>query len=191
MAFQLTKKIRDAFILNLRTIFAADAKYTYVETPGGEYDYQNTKIIISDAIPTESAFFPAITIQAVPVDEHRYLGPEALRETKDINNVTISDEKFASLDANVSIQIHMIDDTIGRDEILDTIYEQFKFLTEELADSGIEIINSTIAPDRRQFAKDRWYITATMNVRVYSEWSTDLGPGTTLAKIPIDLQLIP
>jgi len=191
MSYQINRKIRDAFILNLRSIFAVDPKYTYVETPGGEYDYQATKIIISDAIPTESAFFPALLVSAIPAQESRYLGPETLGETKDGNNVTTGDEKFSSIVSNVSLTLHTIDDTIARDEIIDTIYQQFKLLTTELANDGIEIIESSFSPDRRQFVKDRWYITATVNMRVYTEWKTDLGPGTTLAKIPIDLQLIP
>jgi len=191
MSYQINRKIRDAFILNLRSIFSVDSKYTYVETPGGEYDYQNTKLIISDAIPTEPAFFPALLVSAVPAQESRYLGPEAMGETKDGNFVVTNDEKFSSIISNVSLTLHTIDDTIARDEIMDTIYQQFKFLTTELANDGIEIIESSFAPDRRQFINDRWYITATINIRVYTEWTTDLGPGTTLAKIPINLQLIP
>ena len=191
MNYQITKKIRDAFILNLRAIFAADSKYTYVETPEGEYDFDNTKIIISDAIPIEPAFFPALLVSAVPIQEARYLGPEAMNETKDVNNVVIGDEKFSSIFSTVTLTLHTIDDTLARDEIMDTIYQQFKFLTTELADDGIEIQDSTFSPDRRQFVKDRWYITATLNIRIYTEWREDVGPGTTLAKIPIDLQLIP
>ena len=191
MTYQINRKIRDAFILNLRSIFAADSKYTYVETPGGEYDFKNTKIVISDAIPTESAFFPALLVSAIPAQESRYLGPEALREVKDSSNNVIGDEKFSSIVSNVSLTLHTIDDTIARDEIMDTVYQQFKLLTEELAVDGIEIIESSFAADRRQFVRDRWFITATINIRVYTEWQTDFGPGTTLAKIPIELNLIP
>lgn len=190
MDYQINRKIRDAFILNLRTIFSVDPKYTYVETPSGEYDFDHTKIVISDAIPTESAFFPALLVNSVPAQEMRYLGPEALYETEE-NSVITGDEKFSSIISNVSLTLHTIDDTIARDEIMDTVYQQFKFLTAELAVDGIEIIDTSFAPDRRQFLKDRWYITATINIRIYTEWKTDLGPGTILTKIPIDLQLIP
>lgn len=189
--YQINKKVRDAVILNLRTLFLGHSKYPYVETITGEYDFDATKIIISDAIPNEHAFFPAIIVDTVTGKEQRYLGADSLGQSKDNHNVVTTDLKFASIPLTVNINIFTIDDTIARDEIVDVIYDHFKLTTTELAASGIEIIATAFNPDRRVFNGDRYYITASITMQVYTEWVDDLGPGTTLAKIPITLTLIP
>jgi hypothetical protein len=190
--FQITRKVRDAVVLNLRRVFKTDPKYTYVEftTPPFDYDFDNTKIVISDAIPAEHAFFPAVTVDTVVGDEQRYLGPDSYRARED-GGVQQTDELFASIPMTVNINVHTIDDTVARDEIVDRIYDQFKLITDDLADAGIEIKKTRFNADRRAFNGDRWYITATISIEIYTEWTDDLGPGDTLATIPVSLTLVP
>lgn len=191
--FQITRKVRDAVVLNLRRVFKTDPKYPYVEfsTPPFDYDFDHTKIVISDAIPAEHAFFPAITVNTVVGDEQRYLGPDSYRMQKDNDNNVTTDELFASIPMTVNINVHTIDDTVARDEIIDRIYDQFKLITDDLADAGVEIAKTRFDADRRSFNGDRWYITATISIQIYTEWKDDLGPGETLATIPISLTLVP
>ncbi len=189
--YQINKKVRDAVILNLRTLFLAHSKYPYVETITGEYDFDATKIIISDAIPNEHAFYPAIIVDTVVGREQRYLGADSLDQPKDMAGLVTADRKFASIPLTVNINIHTIDDTIARDEIVDVIYDHFKLTTPELAAAGIEIVGTSFNPDRRTFNGDRYYITTSISMQIYTEWVDDLGQGDLVGTIPITLSLIP
>jgi hypothetical protein len=167
-------------------------RYAYVELISGEYDFDKTRIVISDSIPSEHAFFPAITVDTISGTESRYLGPDSYRTTKDINNVDVTDEIFASFPSmTVNINIHTIDDTKARDEILDRIYDHFKLITTDLAEAGIEIKRTSFVPDRRAFNGDRWYITATISMEVYSEWSDNVGVDQTVSGVNLTLSLEP
>jgi hypothetical protein len=187
--FQINRRTRDAFILNLRRIFANDPKYPYIETQTGEYDFDRTKIVISDAIPQEHAFFPCLIVDTVSGSEDRYLGPDDLSETKDNSHQTVSDKLFASINLTVNIRLYTIDDTIARDEIIDRIYDHFKITTDDLADNSIEIKRTTFIPDTRSFQNDRWLVTTGLSLEVYTEWVDELGVTDRVAKIPIDVQL--
>lgn len=74
---QIVTKIRDQFINNLRRILSTDPKYTYVELPNGDYDFSQTKVIVSDIFPQDHIFYPAIIIENISGAEDRYLGPES------------------------------------------------------------------------------------------------------------------
>lgn len=75
---QIVTKIRDQFINNIRTLLAPpEPKYTYVELPNGEYDFTNTKVIVSDIFPQDHVFYPAIIVENISGAETRYLGPES------------------------------------------------------------------------------------------------------------------
>jgi len=74
---QIITKIRDQVINNIRRLLSTDPKYTYVELPSGEYDFTNTKVIISDIFPQDHAFYPAIVVENISGAETRYLGPES------------------------------------------------------------------------------------------------------------------
>ena len=190
--FQINTKVRNALILNLRRIFTGDPIYPYKELGNGEYDFDpnnGTKIVISDAIPTEPAFYPAIVVDTVSGSETRYLGPDDLLEIKDSNGRTIEDKKFSSLDLAVNLNIFTAGDTIARDEILDRIYDQFKLITDDLAESGIEIKNTSFNQESRLFQNDRWYITAKLTLNVYTEWEDELGVENLVSSIPIDLSV--
>jgi hypothetical protein len=190
--FQICRKTRDALILNLRRIFSTDPKYTYVETLSGEYNWDETKIIISDIIPQEHAFFPAIVVDTVSGPETRYLGPDDLRETRDPITHEVSEEKiFSSLDLTVNINVYTINDTIARDEIVDRIYDHLKLITDDLADNGIEIKRVTFSPETRAFVDNRWYITARLILEVYKEWEDSPDIGDLVASIPIVITLNP
>lgn len=189
--FQVNRKIRDAFILNIRRAFTGDAKYPYVETLSGEYDFDNTKVVISDITPQESAFFPAIVIETLSGAENRYLGPDDLLEHKNNSFEAIDDQKFSSIVSTLTISIYTINDSIARDEIVDRIYDRLKTITDDIADNGIEIIRATFPAHAQNFQNDRWYYTARLTFTIYSEWKDDMGPGTLVASIPITLSLTP
>lgn len=186
--FQIHRKIRDALILNLRRVFQGDSKYPYVETISGEYDYDTTKIVISDAIPQDHVFFPALVVDNLSGSEQRYLGPDDLGETKDSNFHVTSDSIFSSLNMTATVTLYCYD-TIARDEIIDRIYDHIKLITDDLADNGIEVKRQGLPASGRQFINDRWLLTSTISFELYSEWVDQLPIGDLVAKIPINLTL--
>lgn len=196
--FQINRKIRDAFVYNLRRIFSTDPIYPYVEATvpydpdaKAEYDPDASKIDITGHIPNSHARFPHITVEVISGPESRYIGPDDLRETKDGSYVTVTDEIFASFHLTVSINVYTIDDTLAADEILDRIHDQFKTIQDDLADNGIEIKNHVFNGVRYQYIRDRWYVTGLVTLNVYSEWKDSLEIGDTITSIPIDLQITP
>lgn len=192
LTYQIQKKIRNTLIVNLRRLFNTHPRYPYVELLSGEYDFDTTKVIISDVLPQEHAFFPAIVVDTVASAETRYLGPEDLYEVKDpITHAVTDDRIFASIDSTATINIYTIDDTISRDEIMDTIYDHFKLLTDDLAGNGIEIKKTTFNVDRRSFVDNRWYYTASITLDLYSEWEDSLGTGDLVESLPITITLGP
>lgn len=191
LAFQVTRKVRDAVILNLRRIFNGDPKYPYVETIDGEFDFDQSKVFISDILPQEHAALPAIVVDTVSGAEIRYLGPDDLGETKNNDFEVTNDRLFTSIDMTVNINIYTINDTISRDELTDRIYDHFKLITDDLAEQGIEIKKTIFNPDRRNFLDNRWYYVATYTLEVYTEWVDDLGAPELVSGLNIDLQLNP
>ncbi len=186
--FQINKKVRNAVILNLRRVFTGDTKYAYVEN-AGVYDPIASKIDITDAIPDDHARMPHIVVDVLAGPEKRYIGPEDLREVKDGNNRVIKDEIFTSLNLTININVYTINDTLTRDEVLDRIYDQFKLITDDLADRGVEIISTTFNGDTRAYIRDRWYITGRLSINVYSEWKDELLVEDTVESIPIDVDV--
>ena len=81
---QIITKIRDQVINNLRRLLSTDTKYTYVELPNGEYDFANTKVIISDIFPQDHIWYPAIIVENISGAEERYLGPESDQVIKNL-----------------------------------------------------------------------------------------------------------
>jgi hypothetical protein len=189
-SYQVTKKVKNALVYNLRRIFTNNTsfpKYKYIET-SGQYDPDLSTIDITGDIPDSHSRFPHIAVDVISGPEKRYIGPDALRETKS-GNVVDSDQIFASFDLTANINIYTIDDTLTRDELMDAIHDQFKLITDDLADNAIEIVNTTFNGDTRAYVRDRWYITGRLTLKLYTEWKDDLGVGDTIASIPIDLQI--
>ena len=173
--FQIERKIRDSFILALRDIFSptnnpSGWKYPYIQDANGMWAYDSSKIFIGDIIPQDNAAFPALVVDTYSGNETRYLGPEDMDQVKNSFNVVTEDNHFASITSTVTINIYVIDDTIARDEIIDTIYDHFKDLTHQLAINGIEIIKSTMPAETRVMQDNRWWITNRIIIDVYSEW---------------------
>ena len=173
--YQIEFKIRNAMILALRDIFSpsnnpAGWKYPYIQDANGMWAYDSSKIFIGDIIPQDNAAFPALVVDTYSGNETRYLGPEDLNYEKNSFNVVTEDNHFASITSTVTINIYIIDDTIARDEIIDTIYDHFKDLTHQLAINGIEIIKSTMPSETRVMQDNRWWITNRIVIDVYSEW---------------------
>lgn len=188
--YQIHRKIRDAVILNLRRIFTGHSKYPYIELVSGEYDFDNTKIVISDAIPQDHTFFPALIVDSLSGTEQRYLGPDDIGEIKDTNFEVTADPIFSSLQMTLTINLYSYD-TIARDEIIDLIYDHLKLITDDLADNGIEVKKVALPNSGRQYLNDRWLMTSSITLDVYSEWVDTLPIGDLVAKIPIDIVLEP
>lgn len=189
--YQISKKVREAVILNLRRIFTGDPDYNYAETIDGEYDFDNTKITIAANLSQEPVFFPAITVETVPGQEQRYLGPDSYRTLHDVNGVQTSDEMFTSFTMTVSISVHTIDDLKTKDQINDRIYDHMKLITDDLASNGVEIKRTTFIQDKRSFNGDRWFITGGLSLEIYTEWRDDLGVATVISHIPVSVSFVP
>ena len=189
--FQLSKKVREAVILNLRRMFTGDSTYPYVETIDGEFDYDNTKIIIAANLSQEPVFFPAITVETVPGEEQRYLGPDSYRTSYDTDGVQTSDEMFTSFNMTVNISVHTIDDLKTKDQILDRIYDHMKTINDDLADNGVEVKRTSFLQDKRSFNGDRWFITGGLILEIYTEWHESLSIDSAVSGVNLTLSLIP
>jgi hypothetical protein len=156
-------------------------------TQGGLFDFDNSKIFISDAIPQNYQDWPCLIVDTASASETRYLGPEDLSQAKNSFGVVTSDKIFSSLVVNVNISLYIIDDTLARDEIIDLIYNNLSEIRTQLAVDGIEMIDRTLPTETRVFQDQRQYITNRFVLRVYCEWSDDLdiinisGLNTTLS----------
>lgn len=184
--YQINKKIRDAIIINLRRIFTGDTAYPYVETVGGEYDFKNTKIVISDVIPQQHAFWPAIIVDSVTGTETRYLGDD-LGYIKDEDDIVETDEYFSSLELAVTLTVFTIDDTIARDELLDRVYHGLKLVIDDLATNGVVVKNTSFTGDQRTYQNDKYYIGAGIRLEIYSEWVDDQDVTDTIGKVQVTL----
>lgn len=143
-------------------------------TQGGLFDFDNSEIFISDAIPQDYQDWPCLIVDTANADEMRYLGPEDSFETKNAFNVVTQSEIFSSLVVTVNIKLYVIDDTLARDNILDLIYNNISEIRDVLAINGIEMIDRTMPTETRVFQDQRQYITNSFILRVYCEWSDDL-----------------
>jgi hypothetical protein len=187
--YQITRKVRDQFLNNLRRNFSTDPKYTYVELPSGEFDYNNTKIIIADMVPQDHLFYPAIIVESLGGDEQRYIGPDALGYEKNNSNVVTNDQIFTSISSSIAINIYTINDSIARDEITDTVYQLYKYTNTDLANYGIEIVMTHFPVHNQTYADNRWYQTGRITIDLYSEWDGDYGVQTTVSGLNISLSL--
>lgn len=187
--FQVQRKIRDSVILILRRLFLLDPKYPYVTTLSGEHDYDNTKIIISDVLPQDHVFYPAIVVDVITTNESRYLGPDSLGEVKNVDFEVTDSLLFASLNSSAEINVYTIDDTISRDEIVDRIYDHLKLIRDDLADNGIELKEVRFNAGTRTFADNRWFYIATLSLELYSEWVDSQDPGDLVSALDISFTL--
>lgn len=141
---------------------------------GGLFDFDNSEIFISDAVPQDYQDWPAIVVDTASASETRYLGPEDSFETKNSSNVVTQSEIFSSLIVNVNIKVYTIDDTLARDKIIDLIYNNLSEIRHQLATNGIEMIDRTLPTETRIAQNQRIYIENHFILRVYCEWSDSL-----------------
>jgi len=168
MSYQITRKIRDAVIVNFREAFKTDSVYTYKEVVDGNTDLATTQITITDVTPNEVSVIPALVVSTLPVDEKRFLQQDLFTEEKNING-TYKTTRGSMLFAEVNLDLWTLDG-INRDQVLDRVYHHLKTFTDKLTESGIELIQTTILTDRRSFLLDRWWYTGGIKLRVYSEY---------------------
>lgn len=164
-------------------------------TQGGLFDFDNSEIFISDAIPQDYQDWPMIIVDTASASETRYLGPEDSYQTKNSFNVVTVDEIFSSLVVNVNIKVYVIDDTLARDNIIDLIYNNLSEIRDQLAINGIEMIDRTMPTENRVFQDQRQYITNHFILRVYCEWSDSLTPIVNVSSIgvsvPVEIDAAP
>ena len=187
--YQITTKIRDKIVNNIRRLLTGDPKYTYIELPNGDYDFANTRVIISDIVPQSSIFYPAIIVESLGGDEERYIGPDTLNLVKNNSHVVTDDKLFTSIKSTVAINIYTIDDTIARDELTDLIYNNFKYTNDDLANAGIEIFKTHFPVHAQAYAEGRWYLTGRITMELYSEWNGSLGTGNLLDNVTVSFGL--
>ena len=186
---QVVTKIRDKIIANLRRLLTTDPKYTYVELPNGEYDFTNTKVIISDIFPQDHIFYPAIIVNTTTSAEDRYIGPDTNQLVKNGSHVVTDDLLFDSFVSTVNINVYTIDDSLSRDVICDILYNNFKYTNTDLAEFGIEIIRTSFPTFAGNYAEGRWYFTGNLTMELYSEWNGSLGSGTTMTQTNVSVSL--
>jgi len=155
-------------------------------TQGGLFDFDNSEIFIADAVPQDYQDWPCLIVDTASASETRYLGPEDSFETKNAANVVIQSEIFSSLVVNVNIKLYVIDDTLARDKIIDLIYNNMSEIRHQLAVNGIEMIDRTFPTETRVFQDQRIYITNSLILRVYCEWSDSL-PITNVTSVSVSV----
>ena len=138
---------------------------------GGLFDFDNSEVFISDAVPQDYQDWPCIVVNTAAANETRYLGPEDSFQAKNASNVVNKDEIFTSLVVNVDIKVYVIDDTLARDKIIDLIYNNMSEIRHQLAVNGIEMIDRTLPNETRIAQNQRIYIENHLILRVYCEWS--------------------
>ena len=175
-SYQICRKVRDSFILNLRDAFSKDKKYIY------DNDLKVSKLHISDVTPMEALKIPSIVIQTVSADESRYLSDDFLQET------STGYTRCAGLNVRVTIEILTLD-TIKKDEITDRVYQLLKDFKDILADNGIAIFKTDILPDRKEFIQDRWFYKSGLTINCYSEWTENvvIGPVSAIGMVTMTL----
>jgi len=164
-------------------------------TQGGLFDFDNSEIFISDAVPQDYQDWPCIVVDTASASETRYLGPEDSFELKNSANVVTQSEIFSSLVVNINIKVYTIDDTLARDKIIDLIYNNMSEIRHQLAVNGIEMIDRTMPNETRIAQNQRIYIENHFVLRVYTEWSDSLTPIVNISSVgvtvPVQLNAIP
>jgi len=164
-------------------------------TQGGLFDFDNSEIFISDAVPQDFQDWPCLIVDTASASETRYLGPEDSFELKNTSNVVTQSEIFSSLVVNVNIKLYVIDDTLARDKIIDLIYNNMSEIRHQLAVNGIEMIDRTMPNETRIAQNQRIYIENHFILRVYCEWSDSLTPIVNVSgigvSVPVQTALAP
>lgn len=167
----ISRRVRDSLILAMRQAFAAHPRYPYLETGSGEFDFDNSKVFISDVTPIESVAYPMIVVNTLSGPESRYLGPDLLQDTYDNLGNVVSTTNFTSFQLTASITVYTRD-TIVRDELMDSIYDTLKEKKDQLATDHVEIVQTELLPESREFLYDRWWYKSNITMHLYTEWST-------------------
>lgn len=143
-------------------------------------NFDCTKISINDDTPQDYYYLPAITIKTAAGEETRFLQEDFFEEFTDVNG-NQSERRGAPMDISVTIELMALD-VITRDQLLDRLYEKFKVITTDLAENGIGILKTSIAPDGKTFEDDRWWYTSSVTLRLYAEWLDEniTPPNTTM-----------
>lgn len=156
-------------------------------TQGGLFDFDNSEIFISDAIPQDYQDWPMIIVDTASANETRYLDNEGNYQEKNSFNVVTSDNILSSLVVNVNIKVYTIDDTLARDNIIDLIYNNLSEIRDILAQNGIEMIDRTMPTETRVFQDQRQYITNHFILRVYCEWTDNLLPIINVSSVGVSV----
>jgi len=167
----IAKRVRDAIILNFRRAFAYDTLYTYVEDPTTHVvNWDCTKIVINDATPSDYFYLPSINVMNLSGTEERFIQEDFFQYTVE-NGIPVM-RRGAPIYFTVGITVTALD-VIQRDEVMDRLYQTLKIITDDLANSGVGIIRTSLSRDGREFIGDRWFYSSGVELRLYAEWIED------------------
>ena len=166
--YQINKKIRDYFIINLRNGFKLHSKYTYAETTEGIPDVENTKIMITDVTPNEVYKVPVVYVDTLAGPESRMLDFDLLCDGEGTEGTSsYINSTYLPMTVNIKVRAY---DTIVRDELVDALYQMLKSYLYDLSDNGIGVRKIDFIAETREFIEDRWFYTNGLTVDIIAEW---------------------
>lgn len=174
------RRVRDNLVLALRNALTGHVKYPYVETISGEFDFDKSKIWISDVTPLDSVAYPMITVDTLSGEDQRYIGDEfGDRINPSIGGLTINETvSFSSIPMTATVKIYTRD-TLVRDDLQAVVYDTLKINKDILATAGkAEVIGTRWAADAREYVQDRWWYVSAVTMEIYTEWSTTTSVNT-------------
>lgn len=178
-------RVRNSLILAIRQAFVGHPRYPYVELPSGEFDYDNSKIFISDVTPIDYVAYPFVVVDTLPAEEQRYLGPDILADiiNPSIGGLTLtSTVNFTSIPLTANVKIYTRD-TITRDNLISAVYDTLKINKNILATNGVEVLSTQWLPESREFILDRWWYVSTVSMMLYAEWSNTTDDVTVITGV--------
>lgn len=182
-------RVRGSLIQGIRNAFLLHPKWPFLMTPdNNDFDYVNSKVFISDAIPNVSVAYPVIVVStASSAEEDRFLGPDLVGDyvNQSISGLTVPGSftlTLTSIPLTASIKIYTRD-TGSRDDLISVIYDALKQNRVQLAVDGVEVIQTRWAPDGREYIFDRWWNTSTVELELFAEWSNKDVYSTIVSKV--------
>lgn len=188
--FQISKLVRSALVIFMRSVFATDPNYPYVLLADGRTDMDNTIIEITDVDPIECAKFPAIIVSShSDRGGSIYFSDDFISNLYDDNGTLIGERHGNQLRLNVNLEAWAFS-SIEREEIVDSMYIYLKTHKDIFANLGIEIRMVELIPPRQESIGTRVQFVAGLSVDTYSEWTVtdDISPSELITKFTRQIQ---
>jgi len=171
--YTLVEQIKNEVIDVLRDVFSTHPVWTYVASPSGGPDYDNSKILISDIYPLEARLLPAITVsftggtdKVLAFNQNRWL----VKYDPD-TGLPLYYEFNGAWNTTALLTISC-EDTITREQLTSYISHLFMhFKRRYLSNKGVFIKNVGMGSETEEpYANDYLYLS-TVTLEVYSEWN--------------------